>query len=1047
MNNDDRFDSSSILGGLKDFQRATVEHAIGRLYADSDPTTKFLVADEVGLGKTLVARGVIARTIELLWDDVERIDIIYICSNRAIAEQNIRRLNVFDDTDFSFSSRMTMVAKEVSKLRGNKVNFVSFTPGTSFDLKSTLGVADERVLLFHVLRRLWGPSLLNSTAARRIFQGRLASLDRFDELTRGAAAWDLDGELIEQFEAELAATRLRDRFEELTTNFNTTHPDKAALSEQANIVGELRSRLAAQCVGALEPDLVVLDEFQRFQDLLADDSEAGELANALFDYPENRTLLLSATPYKMFTAASDDDNHHSDFVRTIDFLLGSDADRFHSALHQFQNVLLDVGRVSPSAIREARLDLEYELKRVMSRTERLASDITRNGMLTEITRQISGLQTDDVMSYVALEQLSKFLGGSSMTEYWKSAPYFLNFTDGYKLDQHLTDALNDPERCDETRELVAAVGAQVDWDAWRSYRSLDPANPRLRHLAAETTGEGRWKMLWLAPSLPYYDLEGPWAEPGAAEFTKRLIFSSWSAVPKAIASMLSYEAERQIMDLRPEAAINDAEERKKIKGPLQFRRNPAGQPAAMSAFGLLYPSFVLARELDPITVLQGDASISQKGLKKILTDIVTDRLDELPDAPSEGRVDESWYWAAPMLMDLSDDAALWMRHKRLYLHSWLGGEQEGGADDPDSSFREHIELAHRVARGEETLGRRPDDLADVIVLNALGNPATLALRALKRVLGDDGERHAWDGACRIAWGFRSLFNIPEASTLIRHLYPSQPYWRAALQYSADGCLSAVLDEYVHCLREWLGIVEVTSWNDVNKIAEECSSAVSLKSADYVAKDHLGVSGKPEQRFRSRFALRLSNERSESDAAVIRVGNVRTSFNSPFWPFVLASTSIGQEGLDFHLYCHAIVHWNLPSNPVDLEQREGRVHRFKGHAIRRNIAAAHAPDAWNSTQRDIWQAMFDAASVSQPDANDLVPYWVYPGPRSIERHVLALPMSREVGDLSRLKRSVALYRLVFGQPRQDDLIEYLSGVDDKVTLDELRIDLSPTPLRR
>ena len=44
-----------------------------------------------------------------------------------------------------------------------------------------------------------------------------------------------------------------------------------------------------------------------------------------------------------------------------------------------------------------------------------------------------------------------------------------------------------------------------------------------------------------------------------------------------------------------------------------------------------------------------------------------------------------------------------------------------------------------------------------------------------------------------------------------------------------------------------------------------------------------------------------------------------------------STSIGQEGLDFHTYCHAVVHWNLPSNPVDMEQREGRVHRYKGHA--------------------------------------------------------------------------------------------------------------------
>ena len=69
----------------------------------------------------------------------------------------------------------------------------------------------------------------------------------------------------------------------------------------------------------------------------------------------------------------------------------------------------------------------------------------------------------------------------------------------------------------------------------------------------------------------------------------------------------------------------------------------------------------------------------------------------------------------------------------------------------------------------------------------------------------------------------------------------------------------------------------------------------------------------------------------------RVESVSNAFNSPFWPFVLTSTSVGQEGLDFHLWCHAVVHWNLPANPVDLEQREGRVHRYKGHAIRKNLA--------------------------------------------------------------------------------------------------------------
>ena len=54
--------------------------------------------------------------------------------------------------------------------------------------------------------------------------------------------------------------------------------------------------------------------------------------------------------------------------------------------------------------------------------------------------------------------------------------------------------------------------------------------------------------------------------------------------------------------------------------------------------------------------------------------------------------------------------------------------------------------------------------------------------------------------------------------------------------------------------------------------------------------------------------------------------VGAAFNPPFWPFVMGTTYIGQEGLDFHWYCHAVVHWNLPPNPVDLEQREGRVHQ-------------------------------------------------------------------------------------------------------------------------
>src|SRR5687768_7390850 len=95
--------------------------------------------------------------------------------------------------------------------------------------------------------------------------------------------------------------------------------------------------------------------------------------------------------------------------------------------------------------------------------------------------------------------------------------------------------------------------------------------------------------------------------------------------------------------------------------------------------------------------------------------------------------------------------------------------------------------------------------------------------------------------------------------------------------------------------------------------------------------------------------------TEKSKSCVRA-SFREAFNSPFWPFVLATTSVGQEGLDFHLYCHAVAHWNLPSNPVDMEQREGRVHRFKGHAVRKNIAQQHRHSADPALGGDRWTAM-------------------------------------------------------------------------------------------
>ena len=79
--------------------------------------------------------------------------------------------------------------------------------------------------------------------------------------------------------------------------------------------------------------------------------------------------------------------------------------------------------------------------------------------------------------------------------------------------------------------------------------------------------------------------------------------------------------------------------------------------------------------------------------------------------------------------------------------------------------------------------------------------------------------------------------------------------------------------------------------------------------------------------------------------------------------------------------------------ADSAQREGRVHRFKGHALRKNVGATHRADALRSREPDPWSAAFAAAELSRgPELNDLWPWWTYPGDSKIERSIPSSPLA-------------------------------------------------------
>jgi hypothetical protein len=78
----------------------------------------------------------------------------------------------------------------------------------------------------------------------------------------------------------------------------------------------------------------------------------------------------------------------------------------------------------------------------------------------------------------------------------------------------------------------------------------------------------------------------------------------------------------------------------------------------------------------------------------------------------------------------------------------------------------------------------------------------------------------------------------------------------------------------------------------------------------------------------------------------------------------------------------------------------------------------------------------------------VPFWVYTteGGAYIERHLPMIPLSKEVDRAEVLRRSLAVYRMAFGQSRQDDLVQYLqrylTAEQINSAVAELRIDLTP-----
>ena len=952
---------------LERFQEKTVHAAVEALTRWGG-SRRFLIADEVGLGKTVSAKAV---AIELQRLRQAPLNVVYLCPNLDIASQNLTKLSALQPDWPSPEDRLSLVLREKPARSATPFRIYCYTPDTSlpgWKPGQRTGRIAERDLVGSLLR-LVAPFLWR----------RLRAVDRERE-ARGERRWfspyldDAPAHLTRPFEVSLReATALAGK------------PLDAGLQDRLetwkNSIPELILRcraalaLAALRDPACRPDLLILDEFHRYADLVM---PAGpppldpiglerhlvqrSLVDALIgDGTGPALLLLSATPYRLrrLDRGEIPGGRYGHFVKLVRFLHGAatadEADQVERAIDLHHGALSrrDDAASALADVADAKRALERLLRPVIARTERATSI---SGELFDRCENAAQVEAGDLVTFRHLARAVARRKGalrSWVQPLWSSVPYPAETLFRYQICKALGSDL--------PPVTIASGGDR-------------PAHPQLRALVdprgreASTLSPDVLALPWLAPTRSWWKLGGRWAELGAGGRLrgKALLFSRYRGTPAAVATWLSGEVERRSGHGKGKAQA--------------YLRLDAKAPWPLIA--MFFPWPTLSGALEPVR--GGDlklGTVRRKACKDLEAWLEARNIRVVTAA---GLSRKPWRLAFDLEGLLGDPgqvtSALHQLGKIIKPRSWRR------KDAPQTISRTEVKT-----------------LADWM----LGAPGMIVARTLRR-----HTRELQDAPFMLseAFGFCWRQLRPHlgqryfATTVLgpRRRKIGGGYPEALRQALLDGGLEATLDEHiaVMLLIGDEGPLEILSQSLVGRpgrVRRRTTRGVRPARV-HAAAPYLGA----ERR----------NEGSKTSQK-LRSDTLRKGFNSPFWPHVLATTSIGQEGLDFHVWCDRVIHWDLPRDPVDFEQREGRVSRYASLGVRRALADQFGPGElapWSSP----FQAVFDAARTAKKEGLGLERWWS-PADHKPISVTFALPFSRGQVKLRRLREELVSYRLALGQP--------------------------------
>lgn len=999
----------------REFQKATAEAALAA-FNNKAGRRRYLVADEVGLGKTVVAREVVEAMARKARGQLV---VYYMANGTAVAHQNKPRVVEFlarAELQKAVKTPDRLSLMSVSEPPEASVAVYALSPDTSFPRmsRSSLsgGRAVERAFVGVLLAKTYPSVLVRLPADFLQLDARSGWLPALTLAKKRLAS--LPAGLISRYRealhrefAELPGRGSGRSFAGQLVALATDNPRR--------FIGRLRRALCLACLIHQPPDIVILDEFQRYRDLIAGQASDDPLMAQLLKGDGRRPpalLLLSATPYRLFASRweeSRDGEAHREFFDLIEFLGGTEVRAEAEKLFKAFGEALRSLAIAPAEVRgplsaeAARLRdrLQRVLAPIVGRTERDA--FTRGSQILEpqVVPLPAPASVQDVVVYRHLVRSSEARRRADAIAYWSSVPL-----PGQALGQRY--AISKNRTFPQMRGLVALTRAKRD-----AIAAVDWPDAKLRALAAAAPSEAL-ALPWVAPSLPWWELSGAWSK--QSEETKLLMFSRFKATPPAVTSLLSFGTEARWIDRR--GGYDKAYTRRRLK--LSEQPGPV-----MAAF---HPSIWLIRNVDPLRATDR----SRAGLRRSVRNQLKAALRSLaiPIERSTARKRLTHRSIGRVLSGIEQRAGLAQRSANAWA-SVVGQDRQ--ANTAVSAWREASGL-------EFVAPRELEDLVDY----ALGAPGVVVGRALLRHAPEALESWAYASLVRLSWqGLRAYLDNPVLLSAIGGASAVEGLLAACF----NGNLESVLDEHL-----W---IRSAAHQSAVALAEDLHGTLRLITGGFNFQA-LGTGG-DRLRLRCHAAMPFGEAEAarsragvpapeiEEETGPVRPDEIRQSFNSPFWPHVLATTSVGQEGLDFHTWCSRVLHWDLPSNPLDLEQREGRVQRYAGLAIRRRLGADLGPAVLQGDEgaSSPWRSLAALAESQLSDEAGLSPWWILPQAR-VKRHVFERPFGRDGLRYKTLREQRFIYRLALGQPNQEDLLEILARSDADLLdlLQGLTLDLCP-----